>query len=78
MVFPLPPSDDVILREEVIYACGCTTTRIEHLRGQQASGSLCHGHEERVVKVIKTTEYPEAYLEKDNAPSSIQFQRAAK
>ena len=32
MVFPLLPSDDIILREEVIYACGCTTTRIEHLQ----------------------------------------------
>jgi len=57
MILPFVDEGEVVEREEVVYACGCTTVRTEYLSGRRAVGGVCGGHGERVVRVVKTVEY---------------------
>ena len=55
----LPPINQrvVIQRELTVYACGCSSERIERVHQPIAAADLCRGHGERVHKVIRSVEY---------------------
>lgn len=50
-------TEHVEIRREEIYACGCTTTRIENYLLASVRSHKCNGHGKPLVKVIATTEY---------------------
>lgn len=74
----LPPIDEsiVIQREVTVYACGCSSERVERVERiyqPTAANDLCRGHGERVRKVIRSVEYVNA--EDDGELAEIQGKR---
>jgi hypothetical protein len=53
----IPTTRTVTLRREEIYACGCTTTRIETIQLRNLDIKQCSGHGANLIKLIETTEY---------------------
>lgn len=64
-------SVQVEIRHEELFACGCTTTRIESRNLEVAGIRHCAGHGGELEKIVVTTEYKHNLVSARRLPSLL-------